>query len=241
MQFELKFIELLWIEIHWKILELWILKKFGQQAPCYSLLLGKINFYQKRIRNLNSTQNGNFDWFHDSLNYKLYFENPPVEFRLALAPNSLLMTLIRVSKIRYVTHHQIYRRLDLAIMRRSLSDHTTSTSPSWLQDSSKHSIACVSPTHLSSHRDSHLPPMTATTSNAATHPTAPPWSIDLALPSPWFQYVHFLFFYDRNRLSHILPIKVDLVVYPVVALFNCKEYSRFIYIKVRLICFRNDY
>jgi hypothetical protein len=51
----------------------------------------------------------------------------------------------------------------------------------------------------------------------------------------------FLFFYDRNHLSHILPIKVGLVIYTVVALFNCKEYSKFIYTKVRIICFRNDY
>jgi hypothetical protein len=28
-------------------MELWILMKFGQQAPCYTLLLGKINFHQK--------------------------------------------------------------------------------------------------------------------------------------------------------------------------------------------------
>jgi hypothetical protein len=39
----------------------------------------KIHFYQKRIINLNSTQKGNSDWFHDSLNPKLYFENPPFD------------------------------------------------------------------------------------------------------------------------------------------------------------------
>jgi hypothetical protein len=42
------------LEIHGKFLELWILMKFGQQAPCYTLLQGKINFQQKRIRNWNS-------------------------------------------------------------------------------------------------------------------------------------------------------------------------------------------
>jgi hypothetical protein len=42
-------------------LGLWILTKFGQQAPGYTLLKGKINFPQKRIRKLNSTQNGKFD------------------------------------------------------------------------------------------------------------------------------------------------------------------------------------
>jgi hypothetical protein len=54
-EFELKFRELVRVEIHWKILELRILMKFGQQAPGYTLLQGKINFYQRRIRNLNST------------------------------------------------------------------------------------------------------------------------------------------------------------------------------------------
>jgi hypothetical protein len=42
-------------------MELWILMKFVQQAPGYTLLLGKINFYQKRIINLNFTQKGNLD------------------------------------------------------------------------------------------------------------------------------------------------------------------------------------
>jgi hypothetical protein len=40
-------------------LELWILIKFGQQAPGYTLLQEKINFHQRRIRKLNSTQKGN--------------------------------------------------------------------------------------------------------------------------------------------------------------------------------------
>jgi hypothetical protein len=60
-------------KIHWKILELWISIKFSQQAPCYTLLPGKINFYQKGIKNLNSIQKGKLDWFRDSLNPKLYF------------------------------------------------------------------------------------------------------------------------------------------------------------------------
>jgi hypothetical protein len=41
MEFELKFRELLWVEIHWKILGLWILMKFGKQSPWYTLLPGK--------------------------------------------------------------------------------------------------------------------------------------------------------------------------------------------------------
>jgi hypothetical protein len=49
------------LEIHWKFLEVWISMKFGQQAPCYTLLQGKINFQQKRIRNLNSKQKGKMD------------------------------------------------------------------------------------------------------------------------------------------------------------------------------------
>jgi hypothetical protein len=63
--FELKihgnFYELKSKENHWKILELWISMKFGQQAPCYTLLSKKMNFHQKSIRKLNSTQNGKFD------------------------------------------------------------------------------------------------------------------------------------------------------------------------------------
>jgi hypothetical protein len=58
---ELKFREFLRVEIHWKILELWILIKFGQQAPGYTFLQGKVNFYQWRIRKLNSTQKENSD------------------------------------------------------------------------------------------------------------------------------------------------------------------------------------
>jgi hypothetical protein len=77
-EFEIKLRELLWVEIHWKILELWISMKFGQQDTCYTLLPGKINFHQKMIIKLNSTQNGKFDWFHDSLNPKLYFWIPPL-------------------------------------------------------------------------------------------------------------------------------------------------------------------
>jgi hypothetical protein len=61
------------IEIYWKFLELYISMKFGQQAPFYTLLPGKINFHQKRIKNLNSIQKGKLDWFDDSLNPKLYF------------------------------------------------------------------------------------------------------------------------------------------------------------------------
>jgi hypothetical protein len=72
---ELKFREFLRVEIHWKILELWILIKFGQQAPDYTFLQGKVNFYQWRIRKLNSTQKENSDWFHDSSNSKLQFWN----------------------------------------------------------------------------------------------------------------------------------------------------------------------
>jgi hypothetical protein len=53
--------------------------KFGQQAPGYTLLQGKINFHQTRIRNLNSTQKGNSNLIHDSLNPKLYFLNPPFD------------------------------------------------------------------------------------------------------------------------------------------------------------------
>jgi hypothetical protein len=34
-------------KIHWKILELWILVKFGQQAPGYTSLQGKMNSQQK--------------------------------------------------------------------------------------------------------------------------------------------------------------------------------------------------
>jgi hypothetical protein len=56
-----------------KIWECWILMKFGQQAPGYTLLQGKIKFHQNRIKNLNSTQKGNSYWFHDCLNPKLYF------------------------------------------------------------------------------------------------------------------------------------------------------------------------
>jgi hypothetical protein len=55
-EFELKIRELLCVEIHWKILGLWILMKFGQQAHGYTLLQGKISFHQKRIRKLNTTQ-----------------------------------------------------------------------------------------------------------------------------------------------------------------------------------------
>jgi hypothetical protein len=53
--------------------------KFGQQAPGYTLLQEKINFHQKRIRNLNSTQKGKLDWFRDSLNPELYFLIPPFD------------------------------------------------------------------------------------------------------------------------------------------------------------------
>jgi hypothetical protein len=53
------------------------LMKFGQKGPCYTLLPGKINFYQKGIRNLISTQKRSLDWFYDSLSTKLYFKNPP--------------------------------------------------------------------------------------------------------------------------------------------------------------------
>jgi hypothetical protein len=56
--------------------------KFGKQAPCYTLLPRKIHFYQKRIRNLNSTKKCYLDLFHDSLNPKLYFENPSFDLGL---------------------------------------------------------------------------------------------------------------------------------------------------------------
>jgi hypothetical protein len=74
--FELKCRELQWVEIHWKILELSILMKFGQQAPGYTLFQGKINFHQRGVIILISTRKGNSDWFHDSLNLKLYFWIP---------------------------------------------------------------------------------------------------------------------------------------------------------------------
>jgi hypothetical protein len=67
------------IEIYCKFLELWILMKFGQQAPYYTLLQEKITFQQKRIRKLNSTQKGKLDWFRDSLNPKLYFWIPHLD------------------------------------------------------------------------------------------------------------------------------------------------------------------
>jgi hypothetical protein len=35
--------------------------KFGWHDPCYTLLQGKINFYQRRIRILNSTLKRNSD------------------------------------------------------------------------------------------------------------------------------------------------------------------------------------
>jgi hypothetical protein len=35
--------------------------KFGQQAPGYTLLQGKINVDERRIRDLNSTGKGNLD------------------------------------------------------------------------------------------------------------------------------------------------------------------------------------
>jgi hypothetical protein len=51
MDFELKLreISMSWIsvEIHWEILELWNLVKFGQQAPYYTLLQGKNKFPAK--------------------------------------------------------------------------------------------------------------------------------------------------------------------------------------------------
>jgi hypothetical protein len=56
-EFELKFSEIpvSWVfkEIHWKFLLLWYWVKFGKQAPGYTLLQEKINFPQKRIRDLN--------------------------------------------------------------------------------------------------------------------------------------------------------------------------------------------
>jgi hypothetical protein len=77
LKFELKFkkVSMSWNrrKNHWKNLGLWILMKFGQQAPGYTLLQGKINFHKKRIKNLNFTQKGKFGWFRDSLNPKLYF------------------------------------------------------------------------------------------------------------------------------------------------------------------------
>jgi hypothetical protein len=52
---------------------------FGQQAPGYTLLQGKNQFLSKGDQKLNSTQKGNLDWFHDSLNPELHFENPPFD------------------------------------------------------------------------------------------------------------------------------------------------------------------
>jgi hypothetical protein len=40
-------------------MKLWILTNFDQQAPSYTLLQGKINFHQKRIRKLNFAQKKN--------------------------------------------------------------------------------------------------------------------------------------------------------------------------------------
>jgi hypothetical protein len=58
MDFELKFREALmsWQQgkIDWNFLGTRILMKLGQQLPFYTLLEGKINSQQKRIRNLNS-------------------------------------------------------------------------------------------------------------------------------------------------------------------------------------------
>jgi hypothetical protein len=78
MKFELKIREasMSWIsiDIYWKFLELWISMKFGQQAPCYTLLQGKINSHQKRIRNLNSTKKGNWIDFAIVQNLNFIFE-----------------------------------------------------------------------------------------------------------------------------------------------------------------------
>jgi hypothetical protein len=40
-------------------LELWILMKFGQQAPCYTLLPVKNQYLSKEDQTLNSAQKGN--------------------------------------------------------------------------------------------------------------------------------------------------------------------------------------
>jgi hypothetical protein len=52
---------------------------FQEIWPASSLvhfIAKKIHFYQKRLKILNSTRKGNSDWFHDSLNPKLYFWIP---------------------------------------------------------------------------------------------------------------------------------------------------------------------
>jgi hypothetical protein len=57
MAFEKKFKEtsMRWKQgkIDWNFLETRILMKLGQQLPFHTLLQGKMNFQQKRIRNLN--------------------------------------------------------------------------------------------------------------------------------------------------------------------------------------------
>jgi hypothetical protein len=58
MDFELKFREssMCWQQgkFDWNFLGTSILMKLGQQLPFYTLLEGKINSQQKRIKNLNS-------------------------------------------------------------------------------------------------------------------------------------------------------------------------------------------
>jgi hypothetical protein len=76
MKIQGNFYELKSKKIDWKILKRWISMKFGQQAPCYTLLEGEMNSHQNGIRNLNSNQKGKLDWFRDSLNPKLYYWIP---------------------------------------------------------------------------------------------------------------------------------------------------------------------
>jgi hypothetical protein len=61
------------LEIHWEFLELWISMKFDQQAPCYTLLQGKIISSERGSEIWIPTEKGKMDWFHDSLNSKLDF------------------------------------------------------------------------------------------------------------------------------------------------------------------------
>jgi hypothetical protein len=48
MKIQGSFYELKSKKIQWKILELWISMKFGQQAPCYTLLPGKKNQFPSK-------------------------------------------------------------------------------------------------------------------------------------------------------------------------------------------------
>jgi hypothetical protein len=97
------FYELKSRKIHWINLELWNLMKFGYQALCYTILQRKMNFQQKRTRDLNSFWKWVLDWFRNSLKSILWVLNSTCGFSTVLVPNYLLMTLIRVSITRGVT------------------------------------------------------------------------------------------------------------------------------------------